>query len=216
MELRIKELEENYVTVTWDAAENADCYRIYWADKDTPQMCYRLMAETAETEYTLHKATHVPHYLKAAAVKGGVEQQAGPVLSTPVRKVFREQLEKLGRGLVAVPAADGIFLSWRMFRDEVSGYSETGLTGTDYAVYRGEERIALVTDSTNYLDRDGKTTDRYRVVPVRGGAEADAEETGTAGAEAGAEEPGTAGAEADAEEPGTAGAEVGAEEPGTA
>lgn len=179
MELRIKELEENYVTVTWDAAENADCYRIYWADKDTQQMCYRLMAETAETEYTLHKATHMPHYLKAAAVKGGVEQQAGPVLSTPVRKVFREQLEKLGRGLVAVPAADGIFLSWRMFRDEVSGYSDTGLTGTDYAVYRGEERIALVTDSTNYLDREGKTTDRYRVVPVinpsrqPGGEEAD-------------------------------------------
>ena len=179
MELRIKELEENYVTVIWDAAENADCYRIYWADKDTPQMCYRLMAETAETEYTLHKATHMPHYLKAAAVKGGVEQQAGPVLSTPVRKVFWEQLEKLGRGLVAVPAADGIFLSWRMFRDEVSGYSETGLTGTDYAVYRGDERIALVTDSTNYLDREGKTTDRYRVVPVinpsrqPGGEEAD-------------------------------------------
>ena len=166
MELRIKELEENHVTVTWDAAEDADCYRIYWADKDTPQMCYRLMAETAGTEYTLHRATHVPHYLKAAAVKGGVEQQAGPVLSTPVKKVFREQLEKLGRGLVAVPAANGIFLSWRMFKDEVSGYSDTGLTGTDYAVYRGEERIALVTDSTNYLDREGKITDRYRVVPV--------------------------------------------------
>lgn len=119
MELRIKLLEEDFVTIGWDAVENADSYRVYWADKDTPQMCYRLMAETAELEYTLHKASHVPHYLKVAAVEGGVEKEAGPVLSTPVKKVFREQMEKLGRGLVAVPAANGIFLSWRMFRDEV-------------------------------------------------------------------------------------------------
>ena len=125
MELRIKLLEEDFVTIGWDAVENADSYRVYWADKDTPQMCYRLMAETAELEYTLHKASHVPHYLKVAAVEGGVEKEAGPVLSTPVKKVFREQMEKLGRGLVAVPAANGIFLSWRMFRDEVSGYSDT-------------------------------------------------------------------------------------------
>ena len=74
MELRIKLLEEDFVTIGWDAVENADSYRVYWADKDTPQMCYRLMAETAELEYTLHKASHVPHYLKVAAVEGGVER----------------------------------------------------------------------------------------------------------------------------------------------
>lgn len=207
MELRIKLLEEDFVTIGWDAVENADSYRVYWADKDTPQMCYRLMAETAELEYTLHKASHVPHYLKVAAVEGGVEKEAGPVLSTPVKKVFREQMEKLGRGLVAVPAAKGIFLSWRMFRDEVSGYSDTGLTGTDYSVYRGEERIALVTDSTNYLDKDGKITDRYRVVPVRGGVEVSTEVPETAGLEECAGEPEAASSEVSAEVPGTGGAE---------
>ncbi len=207
MELRIKLLEEDFVTIGWDAVENADSYRVYWADKDTPQMCYRLMAETAELEYTLHKASHVPHYLKVAAVEGGVEKEAGPVLSTPVKKVFREQMEKLGRGLVAVPAAKGIFLSWRMFRDEVSGYSDTGLTGTDYSVYRGEERIALVTDSTNYLDKDGKITDRYRVVPVRGGVEVSTEVPETAGLEECAGEPEAASSEVSAEVPETEGAE---------
>jgi len=207
VELRIKLLEEDFVTIGWDAVENADSYRVYWADKDTPQMCYRLMAETAELEYTLHKASHVPHYLKVAAVEGGVEKEAGPVLSTPVKKVFREQMEKLGRGLVAVPAAKGIFLSWRMFRDEVSGYSDTGLTGTDYSVYRGEERIALVTDSTNYLDKDGKITDRYRVVPVRGGVEVSTEVPETAGLEECAGEPEAASSEVSAEVPETEGAE---------
>lgn len=215
MELRIKLLEEDFVTIGWDAVENADSYRVYWADKDTPQMCYRLMAETAELEYTLHKASHVPHYLKVAAVEGGVEKEAGPVLSTPVKKVFREQMEKLGRGLVAVPAANGIFLSWRMFRDEVSGYSDTGLTGTDYSVYRGEERIALVTDSTNYLDKDGKITDRYRVVPVRGGVEVGTEVPETAGAEGCVGEPEAASSEVSTEVPDTEGAEVSTEVPGT-
>ncbi len=215
MELRIKLLEEDFVTIGWDAVENADSYRVYWADKDTPQMCYRLMAETAELEYTLHKASHVPHYLKVAAVEGGVEKEAGPVLSTPVKKVFREQMEKLGRGLVAVPAANGIFLSWRMFRDEVSGYSDTGLTGTDYSVYRGEERIALVTDSTNYLDKDGKITDRYRVVPVRGGVEVSTEVPETVGAEGCVGEPEAASSEVSTEVPDTEGAEVSTEVPGT-
>ena len=215
MELRIKLLEEDFVTIGWDAVENADSYRVYWADKDTPQMCYRLMAETAELEYTLHKASHVPHYLKVAAVEGGVEREAGPVLRTPVKKVFREQMEKLGRGLVAVPAANGIFLSWRMFRDEVSGYSDTGLTGTDYSVYRGEERIALVTDSTNYLDKDGKITDRYRVVPVRGGVEVSTEVPETVGPEGCAGEPEAASSEVSIEVPETEGAEVSTEVPGT-
>lgn len=169
MELKIKLLEDFSVTVCWEPEEGADCYRIYWADRDTPGMCYRLMAETQDTEYTLHRATHIPHYLKVAAVSAGEESKSSPVLRTPVKKQFHEQLEELGRGLVAIQTAGGIFLSWRMLLDEVSGYCGTGMTGTDYAVYRGTERIAVVTDSTNYLDRDGTAADRYRVVPVRDG-----------------------------------------------
>lgn len=169
MELKIKLLEDFSVTVCWEPEEGADCYRIYWADRDTPGMCYRLMAETQDTEYTLHRATHIPHYMKVAAVSAGEESKSSPVLRTPVKKQFHEQLEELGRGLVAIQTAGGIFLSWRMLLDEVSGYCGTGMTGTDYAVYRGTERIAVVTDSTNYLDRDGTAADRYRVVPVRDG-----------------------------------------------
>ncbi|GGK77273.1 rhamnogalacturonan lyase [Mangrovihabitans endophyticus] len=81
-------------------------------------------------------------------------------------------LERLDRGLVAAVTGDGVFLSWRLLRGEVSGHSPTGVTGTDFAVYRDDRRIATVTDSTNYLDGRGAATDRYRVVPLRHGVAA--------------------------------------------
>lgn len=76
------------------------------------------------------------------------------------------QLEKLNRGLVAVNTGEGIFVAWRMFREEAKGAVKERLTGTDYRLYRNGEAIALVTDSTNYLDKEGKEGDTYCVAPV--------------------------------------------------
>lgn len=166
--MKIKEITDTSVTIEWERVEGAECYRVYWADADTPQMEYKLMAEGTDCVYTLNKATHVPHYFRLSYLKGAEEHRLDEVLRTPVKKVFHPQLEKLNRGVIAVPVKNGVFLSWRMFVDEVTGYCETGLTGTDYAVYRNGERIALVTDSTNYLDRDGTKADGYRIVPVVG------------------------------------------------
>ena len=78
----------------------------------------------------------------------------------------KEQLEDLNRGLVAVKVSNGIFLSWRLFKREATGYNDRGLTGTNFVVYRGDEKIALVTDSTNYLDPDGTADDEYSVEPA--------------------------------------------------
>ncbi|MDQ0495673.1 hypothetical protein QOZ95_003855 [Paenibacillus brasilensis] len=39
------------------------------------------------------------------------------------------QLENLDRGLVAAVTQEGVFLSWRLLAQEVSGYGPTGLTG---------------------------------------------------------------------------------------
>ena len=171
LHLQIKELADDYVTITWEAKENAEGYRIYWADADYDTMQYQLMTQTSENEYTLQKMTHVPHFLKVTYLENGKEAVCSEVLKTPVHKVFHEQLEKLNRGLTAVPVKNGIFLSWRLFLEEVSGYSTTGLTGTDFAVYRNGERLALVTDSTNYLDTKGAKSDTYAVAPVRDGKE---------------------------------------------
>ena len=74
----------------------------------------------------------------------------------------------MNRGLIAVKTNTGVFLSWRLFRRECTGASETGLTGADFAVFRNGEKIAVVTDSTNYLDTGGSENDRYSVEALSG------------------------------------------------
>jgi hypothetical protein len=76
------------------------------------------------------------------------------------------QLEDLDRGLVAASTSEGVFLSWRLLGDEATGYSETGLTGVNFNVYKNRKKIATVTDSTNYLDVDAKEGDKYYVRAV--------------------------------------------------
>ncbi|MBT2512318.1 rhamnogalacturonan lyase [Arthrobacter sp. ISL-30] len=104
---------------------------------------------------------------------------AGPEAS-PAGHTERVQLEHLDRGLVAAKAADGVFLSWRFLGHEATGSSATGLTGTDFAVYRNGQKIATVTDSTNFLDRDGTPDAKYSVAAVVEGAEVDRSAEATA------------------------------------
>ncbi|MBW7457155.1 rhamnogalacturonan lyase, partial [Paenibacillus sepulcri] len=84
------------------------------------------------------------------------------------------QLEYLDRGLTAAKVSNGVFLSWRLLGHEVTGYSDKGLTGTNFNVYRSGEKIATVTDSTNYLDAAGTAASEYSVVAVVDGEETDA------------------------------------------
>ncbi|MDT0171152.1 rhamnogalacturonan lyase [Pseudarthrobacter sp. BRE9] len=83
------------------------------------------------------------------------------------------QLDHLDRGLVAAGTSEGVFLSWRLLGNEATGSSATGLTGTDFNVYRDGQKLATVTDSTNFLDRSGTGASAYQVRAVVGGAEAD-------------------------------------------
>ncbi|HLU45582.1 MAG TPA: rhamnogalacturonan lyase [Natronosporangium sp.] len=83
------------------------------------------------------------------------------------------QLEHLDRGLVAAATEDGVFLSWRLLGHEVTGHTANGMTGADFHVYRDGERIATVTDSTNYLDQSGSAGSSYQVAAVVGGEEVD-------------------------------------------
>lgn len=81
------------------------------------------------------------------------------------------QLESLDRGLVALSTTGGIHLSWRLLKSEAYGAAATGLTGADFAVYRDGARIALVTDSTTFVDAAGTGRSSYRVAPVLAGRE---------------------------------------------
>ncbi|WP_414811845.1 cohesin domain-containing protein [Paenibacillus algorifonticola] len=81
------------------------------------------------------------------------------------------QLEYLDRGLVAVASSGNVFLSWRLLGNEVTGYSEGGMIGANFNVYRDGTLIATVTDSTNYSDPQGSASSRYQVAAVVDGEE---------------------------------------------
>ncbi len=83
------------------------------------------------------------------------------------------QLEYLDRGLVAAATNQGVFLSWRLLGNEVTGYSAAGMTGTNFNVYRDGAKIASVDDSTNYVDTNGTTSSQYYVAAVIDGQEVD-------------------------------------------
>jgi rhamnogalacturonan endolyase len=83
------------------------------------------------------------------------------------------QLEYLDRGLVATTTSEGIFLSWRFLGNEATGFSATGLTGTNFNVYRDGIKIATVEDSSNYLDKGAAATSKYYVKAVVNGKEVD-------------------------------------------
>lgn len=168
MILKCRKIGDAEIQLAWQAEDGEEgcTYRLYWSDRYSDTMEYKCIYEGADTEFTLRKATHIPYYLKVEAWRDGEKQGESELLKTPVKKVFHEQLEKLNRGLVAFAAKEGVFLSWRMFLWEVTGYTETGMSGTDYMVYKNGERLALVTDSTNYLDREGTLQDTYSVSAV--------------------------------------------------
>ena len=107
--------------------------------------------------------------LSAALIAGGggVPAAAAPAPDAQVGI----QLEHLDRGLVAAATSEGTFLSWRLLATEVTGANGTGQTGADFAVYRNGEKIATVTDSTNYLDPDATEGATYQVAAVVGGVE---------------------------------------------
>lgn len=172
MKLRLSELTPKSVRASWDPVPGADRYVLRWSDRDTPAQIFKALEPVRETSAVFRRSTHIPWYLKVSALgpQGEVLAESRTV-RTPVGRILRPQLEKLGRGLAAVPTPDGVFLSWRLLREEVSGVTDTGLAGADFAVYRNGVRLALVTDRTSFLDRDGTPEDAYAVAAVFGGAE---------------------------------------------
>lgn len=107
--------------------------------------------------------------LSAALIAGGGGVPAAAAPAPDAQAGI--QLEHLDRGLVAAATSEGTFLSWRLLATEVTGASEAGQTGADFAVYRNGEKITTVTDSTNYLDPDATEGATYSVAAVVDGVE---------------------------------------------
>ena len=72
-------------------------------------------------------------------------------------KTYPEQMERLDRGVIALPAQDeGIFVSWRLLG--------TDAKGTTFDLLRDGKTIAKGLKVTNYTDKKGTSTSRYSVV----------------------------------------------------
>ncbi len=172
MHLYLKKVTPSGITAGWDPVPGAGSYRLSWSDRDTPAHIYKSLPPTESLEFLFARSTHIPYYLKVEALNERGEILAkSETIRTPVCRVQRPELEKLGRGLVAVSTSDGVFLSWRLLRSEVNGYTETGLAGADFAVYKNGVSVAVVTDRTSWRDEKGTPEDRYCVAAIYGGVE---------------------------------------------
>ena len=169
MELHIDQITDQGIQVSWDAVEGAKNYRLLWKDRKRESMQKKALEPTTELKATLKKMPRIPYYLTVQALSDGKIIEESKELKTPVTATLHEQLEKINRGLVAVSTSKGIFVSWRLFKSEVKGSTGTGLTGTDFALFKNGSLLAYVTDSTNYLDAEGTKDDKYSVVPYESG-----------------------------------------------
>lgn len=172
MQLQLQNFDRNGVMLVWEPVAQAQNYRVLWTDRDTPGRIFKPLPPTAEAKIYFARSTHVPYYLKVEALDGsGAVLEESETVRTPVCYASRPQLEKLGRGLVAVSTSDGVFLSWRLLRSEVNGYTQTGLAGANFAVYKNDAPVAVVTDRTSWRDEVGTTQDRYCVAAIYAGIE---------------------------------------------
>ena len=176
--VKVSKVTEDTITVSWKQLKGKNAvglkgYRVYWSDKNLPTSKFALLAEVgADTNsYTWEHKSLRTYYFKVSAV---FEKETEPsnAAKSAIKAKQEIALEKLDRGLVAFKTSNGVFLSWRLFADEVTGYSESGLTGVNFDVYKGDTKLATVTDSTNYLDKDknAKAGDKYAVVATSGAA----------------------------------------------
>ena len=190
--LAVTEVGADYIKLEWSAfaSDSLAGYNVYWADKNEESTKFLLMDKDSNNasdntgvtiditsldqneltvSFTVYKPTSKNYYFKVAPItSAGVGSKTAAVMS-PTAVSYDAYLEGIGRGLTATMTDSGVYLNWRLLGNEVSGYSDSGLTGVNFNVYRSGTLIATVTDSTNYLDTENTqelTADTYKLVPV--------------------------------------------------
>lgn len=112
-----------------------------------------------------------PSAVGSSGQGGGSSPSAGTGTMEPVTcappTTGHYQMEDLDRGLVAVQVDGGVYVGWRLQGYE---YDKTA-SNVSFDVYRDGTKLASVTDSTNYLDKDGKAGSSYAVRAVIKGTE---------------------------------------------
>lgn len=161
----IQSIDKSSVTLSWQAFNPSHDYEVYWSNKNLATSTFIKIGQVKQPSFTLHKATHVPHYLKIVSGK-----QESEVFETPVYFHPNEQLEVLDRGLIAIPTSEGVFLSWRLLKNEVVDFdqSKKSLNSPAFTIFKNGEKLATVADSTNFLDKSGTIDTTYQVAIENG------------------------------------------------
>lgn len=150
------------VALIWEGFDKAVWYNIY---QKAPYGIYKKIGTTTECAYIDDKVvTNVPFiYAVEAVTTSGISKRAEVKIDMEAQPVKRK-METLDRGAVAIKTADGVFLSWRL-----NGWEYEA--GIDFMLFRNGTCITEtpITDSTNYLDKDGKSGDEYTVKAVLNG-----------------------------------------------
>ena len=174
--LTVTAVTEDTITLEWSTFESEDLvgYNVYWSDSDSETAKYQLLDKDSNNLYdesgitinaadldaaaptvtfVVQMSTNKNHWFKVAPVTSvGAGSKSDAVMS-PTAVAYETQLENINRGLTVTVTGGGAYLNWRLLGNELDGgYTETGLTGYNFNVYRDGEKIATVEDSTNYLD----------------------------------------------------------------
>lgn len=150
----------NSVTLVWNGFKEAVWYNIY---QKAPYGIYKYIGKTEETHFIDDKViTNVPFvYAVEAVTTSGISKRSEVTIDMEA-KPKKRKMETLGRGAVAMMTENGVFLSWRLNAYE---YEQD----INFIILRNGEKITdVITDSTNYLDKDGKPEDVYTIKAVKG------------------------------------------------
>ena len=142
----------------------ASRYQLLWSDRETDEANFKALPAVAGTTLALPREPSRPFWLFARALdaQGNILART-ETIRTLATVTPKPQLETLGRGLVAVRARTGVFLSWRLLRGEAIGSTRENILSLPFVVWRNGEQIATVAGSTNYMDETGADGDAYAV-----------------------------------------------------
>jgi fibronectin type 3 domain-containing protein len=162
-DFRLDSTTTQAVTLAWQGVGDALAYYVYRAEAaDGP---FRKAATVTGTRYT---DTAVPsanyHYRVHAVGRGGLSESTR-VVRSPITYRPMRQMERLDRGLMALPTPGGILVSWRMLG--------TDPASVGFNLYRDGVRVnrTPISDVTNHLDAQGTPTSSYSIAAVLSGKE---------------------------------------------
>jgi len=168
--LRLDTATQDAITMQWNAANDTLLYYVYQSDaQDGP---FVRVATTTEPRYTdATTPTTANHYYHVVAVNQGGLSASSNVLKTPITKTLIRQMERLDRGLVAVPVEGGVLVSWRMLGVDPPDIS--------FNLYRDGQKVnqSPIALSTNYLDTAGTGSSAYSVRAIVNGVEQNSSES---------------------------------------